>query len=398
MKKVWSMTNLEKNYGEDFQEIGHSGGKYTINIETDPNGQRSIQFGIKGSSPLPTTIIAVYALPQGIPVGSIAIGGIGQPFNSPPVQGCFPIFIASDSHGKFGNNCPACNGYWRSGALSPKWKTTCPYCGFHEESYAFLTEGQRKYIAGCCDMINRAMESKEDGEKILDMDKVADAVGKEHPKPKFYYTEQTQQNRFECDACGQFNDILGRYGYCSCCGTHNGLQELKKDLNQIRKRIKISSEYEACAKDSVAAFDSFARQIAKQLSNRIPMTPARKSEWNNKLFHKLESCAESLRTVFDIDIFKSMRDDDKKFAILMFHRRHVYEHNGGEVDEKYIRDSGDNSVRPKQVIKESSESAFKIANAVEKMGSNFLRGFHKIFTPEEMPIQFYKDRTKRKPN
>jgi hypothetical protein len=35
-------------------------------------------------------------------------------------------------------------------------------------------------------------------------------------------------------------------------------------------------------------------------------------------------------------------------ATRFFQRRHVYEHNGGEVDEKYLGDSGDTSVRLKQ--------------------------------------------------
>ena len=66
----------------------------------------------------------------------------------------------------------------------------------------------------------------------------------------------------------------------------------------------------------------------------------------------------------------------------MFHRRHVYEHNGGEVDEKYIRDSGDTSVRLKQVIRENQASALRIAEIVRTMGRNIHKGFHEIFPPE----------------
>ena len=86
---------------------------------------------------------------------------------------------------------------------------------------------------------------------------------------------------------------------------------------------------------------------------------------------------------------------DIDFAILMFHRRHVYEHNAGEVDEKYIRDSGDTSVRPKQVIRENAESAAKIAQIVLKMARNLHDGFHAIFAPEKMPIQSHQEHIKR---
>jgi len=240
------------------------------------------------------------------------------------------------------------------------------------------------------------VQSADDGEHLIDMDEVADAVGKGGVKPKFYYAEESQQNKYKCPACDESNDILGRYGYCSSCGTHNGLREFEVDINGNRNRINTSQQYDTCTKDAVAAFDSFARQIAKQLASRIPMTPTRRKEWERKLFHNLKPCAEALSAVFDINSFKKLRQEDIDFAILMFHRRHVYEHNGGEVDEKYIRDSGDTSVRVKQVIRETRETAVKIADVVLQMGRNIHEGFHCIFPSEEMPVRIHQEHLKRR--
>ena len=69
-----------------------------------------------------------------------------------------------------------------------------------------------------------------------------------------------------------------------------------------------------------------------------------------------------------------------------------YEHNGGEVDERYIRESGDASVRPKQVIRESRETVLRTADLVMKMGRNIHDGFHEIFAPEEMPLKIARRR------
>jgi len=44
----------------------------------------SYQVGVRSSRPVPMAMIAVYALPQGVPVGSINMGGIGTPWNPPP--------------------------------------------------------------------------------------------------------------------------------------------------------------------------------------------------------------------------------------------------------------------------------------------------------------------------
>lgn len=330
----------------------------------------------------------IYALPQGIPVGMINVGvGVGGTLNPPPTQDSFHVFIASDTEGKFGHRCPMCKGYWRSTAVPFNWQITCPYCGTRADTHNFLTEGQTKYVRACCDLIIQAMQSEADGEHVIDMDEVADAVGKEVKKPDFYYAEESQQNQFDCQSCGAFNDILGRYGYCSCCGTHNGLKELQKDIDRIRERLKTVTDYENSAKDAVAGFDSFARQLAKQFADRIPMTPTRQKEWDKKLFHNLKPCVEALGSVFGINLFKGLQENEINFATLMFHRRHVYEHNGGEADQKYIDDSGDVAVKPKQVLHETKETAFRIQNIILAMARNFHTGFHLIFPPEEKAIK-----------
>ncbi|MDD2714461.1 MAG: hypothetical protein PHW04_01070 [Candidatus Wallbacteria bacterium] len=377
-------------YSTDFQEIGHCGGKFTIYAKTAENGRRQYQIGYSHCRPTAASLFAIYALPEGIPVGTIQSGYIGTPCNPPPCKGCLTIYIASDSLGMFGHQCQKCKKYWRSASTPTKWKMTCPYCGFQAESHEFLAVGQLKFVESCCMLIEQAMLSEQDGEYVIDMDKVADAVGKGGEKPEFYYAEESQQNKFCCSACNESNDILGRYGYCCCCGTHNGLDELEKDIKSIRERITTTVRYEDYVKDAISAFDSYARQIGKQLAGRIPMTSRRRKDWEKRLFHKLGSCVKDLQDNFDIDLFKGFNQSDKDFAILMFHRRHIYEHNGGEVDDKYIQASGDTSVRPKQVIRESKETALKISELVMKMGKNLHDGFHEIFVPEEESLQIKK--------
>jgi hypothetical protein len=237
--------------------------------------------------------------------------------------------------------------------------------------------------------MNEALLVEVGGQYIIDMDAVADAANASIPeKPPFYYAELSQQNRFTCDACGGFNDILGTFGYCTVCGTRNDLQELsEKTIKSLRDRINAGTQYEACVRDSVAAFDSFVSQYVKQLVQHIPLTSARRNRLENGRFHNLQLVAAELKQTFDIDILDGLDADEIEFAKLMFHRRHVYEHEGGEADEKYIAVSGDKTVRLKQALRETNESAHRIAAVVQKMASNLHRGFHEIFPPEASPIQ-----------
>jgi hypothetical protein len=230
-----------------------------------------------------------------------------------------------------------------------------------------------------------------DGDHVIDMDAVADAAGSTAEKPPFYYTEQSQQNKFTCNACGSLNDILGVFGYCSRCGTRNDLQMLSERIMPgIRDRINAGGPYEACVRDSVAAFDSFVGQYVVQLARQVPLTTSRKARLENRRFHNLQMVADELKGIFDIDILDGLNADDVEFARLMFHRRHVYEHKGGEADAKYIAESGDASVRPKQALRETQESAHRIAGLVVKMAGNLHRSFHEILPAEQGPNERHK--------
>ena len=181
------------------------------------------------------------------------------------------MFIGSDSQGLFGHQCPACKGYWRSKAVPALWNLTCPYCGMNGETHQFLTPGQRRFVEAVCELAIKAINADTAGEHLIDMDQIADQVAKTNERPSFYYTEETQQNHYTCTACGEADDILGRYGYCSCCGTRNDLQELTLTLETIntkaRERIKAGEPLETAVPDAVGAFDSVVRQYAKQFAN-----------------------------------------------------------------------------------------------------------------------------------
>jgi hypothetical protein len=381
------------SYGPEFQEIAHCGGKVIVSVATDASGRRSVSFGVEHSSPHPAAWFAIYAVPQGIPVAMIELGGIGQPWNPAPYPDCLPVFIGSDSLGLFGHQCPACKGYWRSKAVPASWDLTCPYCGTSAETHQFLTPGQRRFVGAVCELTMKAAHADTDGKHVIDMDEVADEVARPNERPSFYCTEETQQNHHICAACGAADDILGRYGYCCCCGTRNDLQELTRTIEMInaktRERIKAGEPLEAAVPDAVSAFDSVARQYAKQLAKWVPMKPERRASLEGALFHNLKN-AENLKAWFGIDLYQDLDTHDIDFIRLMFHRRHVYEHNGGEVDQRYLDDSEDTSVRLKQALREAPESIFRMTGLILRMVRTLHEGFHELFPPVEKPIEIYK--------
>ncbi len=137
-----------------------------------------------------------------------------------------------------------------------------------------------------------------------------------------------------------------------------------------------------------------ARQYAKQLTKWVPMKRERRASLEGALFHNLKK-AEDLKAWFGIDLFQGLAAGEVEFIRLMFHRRHVYEHNGGEVDQKYLDDSGDMSVRLKQALRESPDSVFLMTALILRMARNLHEGFHELFPPMEKPIESYRQQQER---
>jgi len=247
-----------------------------------------------------------------------------------------------------------------------------------------------------CDILSEALSCGDDGEVVIDMDVVADAVGKEGEKPAFYVSEKSQQCKFTCKACGEFNDILGRFGYCSLCGMRNDLADFEgQTVSTIRDRLNSGTAPEDCVRDAVASFDSFMAQVAKQLVELVPMTNRRKNRLSKQRFHDLKEVRATFKEWFDIDVCAGMKEEEYGFVVRRFHRRHVYEHHGGEVDQKYIDDSGDTTVCLKQHIHEAQEDAHRLLSLLVKMARNVHDAFHELFPPILGPIKDFEERMAR---
>ncbi|MEQ1775126.1 MAG: hypothetical protein ABL891_15220 [Burkholderiales bacterium] len=373
---------------EEFQEIGHSGGKITFTIVTDEHGKRTYQVGFSSSRPVPMVLIQIYATWDGVPFANGSFSGIGGSSDTPPPGG-LPVMIACDSEGEFGHNCPRCKLYWRSGP----YPNSCPYCALRAPDYKFLSAAQLRYVQRYCEVLSNALESEHDSEVLIDMDEVADAIGKDGEKPAFYVSEKSQQRKFKCTACDEFNDILGRFGYCSSCGTRNDLQDFELiTIPDIRSRLNSGHSPEDGVRDGVASFDSFTSQIAAELARRVPMSKHRKDRLERKPFHELKEIRQIFGQWFDINICEGVKDNECVALERMFYRRHVYEHNGGEVDQKYLDNSGDTSVVLKQRIHETLEGAHELLGSLVKMARNMHNGFQELFPPLEGPIEAFREK------
>jgi hypothetical protein len=376
-------------YSEDFTEIAHCGGQATFAVRCDENGALSIAARFRGSSPGPMVMIAIYAaVPQGFPVSDVRMGGIGQAFEPACPAGCMAVFLGSDSHGKWGHRCPRCSGYYRNGTHPAIYPLTCPYCGLRTQAFHFLTEAHvryiKHYIATYYEAIEADLEPGTETEFVIDMDAIARSEDTGN-RPDFYYVSETQQTRFECVKCGEFNDIRGLYGYCASCGNRNNMASLNDIFQKLRSGLKDKSiSPDVVVSRAVSAFDASCRDMISQLKKRIPMKPARMRRLERLVFHDIESPTfNEVKSAFEIDLLKGIDEPTTGFLKMMLERRHIYEHNGGVADERYVERSGDETWRAGDLIRETDANAHQLLNTLPILAQNLQDDFHEIFALTE---------------
>jgi hypothetical protein len=93
---------------------------------------------------------------------------------------------------------------------------------------------------------------------------------------------------------------------------------------------------------------------------------------------------------FGISIVKTLNQAEFDFLIRMFHRRHVYEHNGGQVDSIYLKKSEDKSVRLNQHLHESIEDQHLLIATLDRVSRTIESGFHEMIEPVESVIEAFR--------
>lgn len=383
---------------KDFSEVGHTGGKITFTVNCDEKGHISYQIGYSHSSSNLMSLVGIYAHPDGFACGNIKLGGIGQSWNPPPFPNCIAVFMASDSHGKFGHECPECHKHFRTDNIPATFPLTCPYCGLRAESYHFLTPPQKSYIRHYIGLLIKGCEdvSPDSTSEIeIDMNEVADAVSGK-PRPDFYYTSTTQQTEFRCVECNSYNDIRGRYGYCASCGCRNTVASQRAALDEIRDQLNAGSVTSIDAvKKAVSEFDSACRDYVEQLASRVPMKESRCNQLRQLLFHNIDKVDEVMKSFFDIRLLKGMKSE-YAFIKKMLLRRHVYEHEGGVASNRYVRESGDQDVEEGTLIRETVDNVHKLIGILNHMVTTLDRDFQELFPPEPYCIELEKERKARR--
>lgn len=357
----------------DFEEIAHTGGKIRISVDG------TLEYN--HSNPHAAAFYQLCFLLNGVPMGYIPPTGFGARGASMP-EGSTLVLVFSDKEGFFGRSCPSCNEYFRTDACPEICH--CPYCGHSDNIINFTTKNQKEYINSFLKSFVKMLETDEDIE--IDLDQIINDLP--NNKSSFVYSEERQQKRVTCKSCGVNYDILGELGFCPHCRKRNSLEVFFDKLTSLEARVnnpiyditereKRENEWTEVLKTCISDFEAFARDIQLQLLE-IPAIPQRKKELTNVSFQNVVKANETIVLLFGIDFFSGLADVDKDFINKFFHRRHLFTHNAGIVDEEYLQKTGDKSVRLREKIRLRSKEVRRLISLVKTIGQTLFEGYESI--------------------
>lgn len=311
---------------------------------------------------------------NGKPLAGVRIGGVN--LNAPAQE--LVTMMPTDRHGMYGRRCPTCKSYFRS---SHPWTTFCPYCPATSDALSFFTEDQLAFIERQYAAIGQALLGP-DGETTIDFDaQVAEPTSSQ----TWVYSDEQQQRHFRCPpSCRLQFDVLGDYVRCPSCGRRTAREVIAQKLDGLSKAFESDAStlpsaereererrWRQHASSVVAEFDAFGRSVVEALAT-VPSIPSRKKAIRETSFQGVLDAAEKLQRWFGFDILQGRSEDDRAFVHQMFHRRHLYAHTGGKVDQEYLDKTRDTSVRLHEVIRLRSRDVRRLISLVRTISTSVL--------------------------
>lgn len=253
----------------------------------------------------------------------------------------FKISIPTED-GFVGRECNNvdCKRYFKIHKTSFQDNMYCPYCGkvFNKNELwttdqlnyvkEHAVEESKAYIIGEIDKVfKNAFDNvgNSNSNDFFNISVTYESVGPYQKKLIPPPVEKKVDIEIECLKCNAKFQIYGIFGYCPCCKYDNIMiydTNISIILSDINKAEDKNRALRHAYNDLVATFEDFCKK--KNQSEK---------KYN---FQNLESSREFFLKTNNKDIFTDISKEDMLMIKRLFQKRHVYQHNKGRIDEKYI--------------------------------------------------------------
>jgi hypothetical protein len=203
------------------------------------------------------------------------------------------------------------------------------------------------------------------------------------PPPLRHYRERTLETEIKCDQCTLEYSVYGVFAYCPDCGAHNSQQILLRNLDLAQRQVELARTIEDvpfrkhmvedALENCVSAFDGFGREICRRHAN-VATNPDKARAVS---FQNVDRAALALERLYSIDLHSLLSNEDWRFIVLCFNRRHIIAHNSGVIDDKYVSEAGDSSARKGRRIDIPEGDVSKLTEILKLFGQKLIDCFSK---------------------
>ncbi|MEX1014357.1 MAG: hypothetical protein WDZ80_04320 [Candidatus Paceibacterota bacterium] len=251
----------------------------------------------------------------------------------------FKISIPAED-GFFGRECnsPECKRYFKIHTDSFKDKMHCPYCGLLFDKNELWTQDQLQYakdnaveegmsyVTSEFDKMLRGVFGSQTRSSRNKFVSVSYKPGAPYRKKLISPPKEKQiDSEIECSQCNAKFQVYGIFGYCPSC-KYDNILIYDTNVSIILQEIENASDRNRALRhaydDLVSTFEDFCKK---------------RNGTNTKYnFQNLDSSNKFFQDIHGTSLFDDLSEDEALTVKKVFQKRHIYQHNKGRVDQKYI--------------------------------------------------------------
>lgn len=281
------------------------------------------------------------------------------------------VSIPVDTSGYFGRVCPACRGFFKIRgdefkAAPDELQLRCPYCGHAGTPRDFLSDDQRERAisAAKAAAIGKLHQTLQDA-----MPKTSYSGGlvsismelKPGTPPSLYsYVEQEVRRTVGCEKCGRSSAVYGAATFCPYCGPRQIAPRVLDEIaaqrralslfdhlpEELREEARAAGVIDGAAADTlknvVTLFEQFCRETFEGLTEGRP--DVLRSQRPNA-FQNLADAERAFSAHTDLQLGSVVTPRVRERLRAVFAQRHVLTHRGGIVDQRFLDQVPDATVK-----------------------------------------------------
>jgi hypothetical protein len=276
----------------------------------------------------------------------------------------FRVSIPLDEHGFFGRECPSCERTFlvskeRYDPLPDDLRLWCVYCGYNDDHSEFMSSQQKARVMSVAEDVGMQMVSQaldRSFGRLARSTRSNSFVRIEYkprrawPRPLPGVQEEKLVRERECAACGMRYAVFGEHRFCPVCGRlpaiWAAMDSLEAEASRLdaldailpdtraalREQGVLDRQYVDTIENVVGVVESLAREVFVE---RVP-NAAELTKGKGNVFQRLDDFAD----LFSAHLSKDLPGNlGSRWAELQraWAGRHVYVHNDGVVDDRYLR-------------------------------------------------------------